>query len=144
MKIFFLNLLLVLLCSTCFAQNDNAKSIDTNNAAKIYVIRGTGMTGSAVNFRVIVDSIMYCKIKNNHYGIFYVQPGTHSFYATTWDASNPKEKLALTIPVEAGKSYYMSMRIKQRFFENQIFLEEITYNTAAPLLQKYKQHEKCN
>ena len=33
----------------------------------------------------------------------------------------------------------MSMRIKQKFIGSEIFLEEITYNTAGPLLDKYNQ-----
>jgi hypothetical protein len=129
----------VFVCVASSAQTDSTKATDTINTAKIYLIRATGITGSAVNFRVLVDSVVYCKIRNNRYSVIYVQPGTHDFYATTWDAPKPKEKLALKIPVEAGKTYYLSMRMKQRFFENEMFFEEVTYNTAAPLLQKYQQ-----
>jgi hypothetical protein len=99
--------------------------------------------GSAVNLRVHVDKQPYCKVKNNRYSVFYVQPGTHTFYVTTWDKANPNEKFGLKIPVEAGKTYYLSMRIKPRFATTEFFAEEITYNTAAPLLEKYKQDD-CN
>ena len=47
------------------------------------------------------------------------------------------------MPVEAGKAYYLSMRLKIKFVETEIFFEEITYNSAAPELQKYKRDE-CN
>lgn len=120
---------------------ETAKNIDTANAAKIYVIRSTGHVGSAINLRVLVDDVIYCKVRNNRFAVFHVEPGTHLFNATSWDKGGPSEKFALKMPVEAGKTYYMSMRIKQRFMTSEIFLEEITYNTAAPMLEKYKKDE---
>jgi hypothetical protein len=145
MKNFFLIVLFNCTTSLLFAQTDStnnaAKIIDTAGMAKIYVIRSTGYVGSAVNLRLVVDDVMLCKVKNNHYAIFYVKPGTHMFNATTWDKATPKEKYALKMAVEAGKEYYFSMRIKPRFMETEIFLEEITYNTAGPQLQKYKRDE---
>ncbi len=138
-----LSLAIVLLSGNVFSQDTPVVFPDTLNMAKIYVIRATGHTGSAVNLRLLVDSVVYCKIKNNRYSIVYVPPGMHLFYATSWDGRT-KEKLALKMQVEAGKTYYMSMRMRQRFFENEIFVEEITYNTAAPLLEKYKQDADCD
>lgn len=67
-------------------------------------------------------------------------PGEYTFYATSWD-SKTDEKLGLKLAVEAGKTYYLTMRMKQRFFKNEIFVEEITYNTAAPHLERYKQDD---
>ncbi len=125
------------------AIKDSTKILDTANMAKIYIIRSTGHVGSAVNLRVLVDEIPYCKIKNNRFTIFYLQPGTHKFYATSWDKPAAKDKFALSIPVEAGKTYYMSVHIKQRFVGIEIFLEEITNNSALPLLSKYKE-DKCD
>ena len=122
-------------------KNGSSTTIDTAGMAKVYVIRSTGHVGSAVNLRLVVDDVMLCKIKNNRHAIFYVKPGTHMFNATSWDKATPKEKFGLKMAVEAGKEYYFSMRIKPRFMETEIFLEEITYNTAAPQLAKYKRDE---
>jgi hypothetical protein len=84
---------------------------------------------------------MMCKVKNNRYALFYIMPGTHTFNATSWDAPGVRGKRGLKMPVEAGKTYYMSIRIKQRFMELEISVDEITYNTAAPQLEKYKRDE---
>lgn len=143
-KLLFI-LLLISSGNLLFAQDsanvNKTATTDTANMAKVYLIRSTGHVGSAVNLRLVVDDVMLCKIKNNRHAIFYVQPGTHVFYATSWDKSTPREKNALKMTVEAGKEYYFSMRIKTRFMETEIFLEEITYNTASPQLQKYKRDE---
>lgn len=125
------------------SKSDTTKILDTLNMAKIYIIRSTGHVGSAINLRVLVDEVPYCKVKNNRYALFYLQPGTHMFYATTWDKPAAKDKFALSMPVEAGKTYYMSVRIKPRFATTEIFLEEITINSAMPMLSKYKQ-DKCD
>ncbi len=146
MRSILLCLLLMIATAKAFNQEptakpDSTKTIDTANMAKIYVVRSTGHIASAVNLRVLVDDVAFCKVRNNRYAVFFVQPGNHTFYATSWDKPRAIDKFGLKMPVEPGKTYYMSMRIKQRFFDVEIFLEEITYNSAAPLLQKYKQDE---
>jgi hypothetical protein len=151
MKILSLFLLCAFACTTLSAQTDSTnisspktsttKTMDTAAMAKVYVIRSTGHVGSAVNLRMVVDDVMMCKIRNNRYAVVFVQPGSHLFNATTWDKPGTAEKFALKMPVEAGKTYYMTMHMKQRFMGLEIFLEEVTYNTAAPLLAKHKQDE---
>lgn len=139
MKNIFLILAFFITVTNLSAQTDStSKIIDTAGMAKIYVIRSTGYVGSAVNLRVVIDDVMLCKIKNNRHAIFYVKPGSHVFNATSWDKAAPKEKYDLKMTVEAGKEYYFSMRIKPRFAETEIFLEEITLNTAGPQILKYK------
>ena len=144
-------LLLSFTTTVLFAQTDStnntseitalAGTADTANQAKIYLIRSTGHIGSAVNLRIFVDDVAFCKVRNNRYALFWVEPGTHLFNATTWDKPKRDVKFALKVPVEAGKTYYMSAKIKPRFAGVEITLEEITYNTAAPMLEKYKQDE---
>ena len=134
------------------AQNDSGQfatdapgSVNDSSSAmaKVYIIRATGHTGSLVNFRTMIDSVLFCKLKNNRYAVINVKPGTHSFFVTSWDMPKTREKLGLEIPMEAGKTYYLRMVLKQRFFENQIYFEEITENSAAPLLAKYKEDSDC-
>ena len=154
MKPYILPIIFAFACTTLFAQTDSTKTnagstnpgkpIDTTAMAKVYVIRSTGHTGSMINLRLVIDNVMKCKIRNNRYSVVYVEPGTHSFNATTWDMPSAREKYAITMPVEAGKTYYMTMHIKTKFLNTEIFLEEITYNTAAKMLAKYKQDEECD
>jgi hypothetical protein len=123
------------------AATDSDKTVDTASMARVYVIRSTGHVGSAVNIRLLVDDVVFCKVRNNRYAQLYVQPGTHMLNATTWDKPGTPEKFALKLPVEAGKTYYLSLIIKQKFMGIEVLVEEITYNTAGPLLQKYKLDE---
>lgn len=146
-------LYLLLACSflNLSAQTDTANvpvsqspatiSSDSAAMATVYVFRSTGHVASAVNLRVVVDDVMKCKVKNNRYAVLQVEPGTHMFNATSWDKPGTPEKFGIKLPVEAGKTYYMSMRIKQKFMGVEIFMEEVTKNTAEPLLEKYKKDE---
>jgi hypothetical protein len=115
----------------------------SDSSAKIYIIRATGYQGWAVNFRIIVNDSLSCKIANNRYSVVELKPGVHTFFVTSWDAPRPKAKLGLEVPVEAGKSYYLRVIHKQRFAGVQMYVEEITLNSATPLLKKYKEDSNC-
>ena len=131
-----------------FAQTDTAMvktdSVKSKGFGKVYVIRATGYSGSLSRIKIMVDDQAYCKIKNNAWAVFDVPAGDHVFYIPAWDAPNAKEKRGLTIPIEAGKTYYLRMVIKERYFQIVTYFEEITYNSAKPMLEHYKHDDKCD
>ena len=128
----------ILISSTIVAQADTAKPA----TAKVYFIRETGFVGSLINFRAKINDSVVCKMSNKRYSIHDIAPGNYTFYLTTWDMPKNK-KNGLDLEVEAGKTYYLRMVIKQKFFENIIYYQEITENSAAPLLAKCKLEENC-
>jgi hypothetical protein len=137
----------LLLCITkTRAQADSPVTTadSTMTPATVYIIRATGLPQNLVNFRVLVDDVMHCKVANNRYAVLKVKPGKHTFYITTWDLPGKREKLGLEISIEGGKTYYLRMVNKQRFFEGQLYFEEITRNSAIPLLEQYKEDTNCD
>jgi hypothetical protein len=114
------------------------------SSARVYFIRKTGHLGSAINFRVFMDSSVVCKLSNKHYSVLEVIPGNHTFYVTTWDSPNPKKDFGTPITIEAGKQYYLKMNIRQRFFVAEVSFDEITYNSAKPLIDKLKLDSNCD
>jgi len=141
MKKQFLLLLIIACPFVLLAQNDTTQA--ASSTAKIYFIRETGFAGSAINFRAKINDSIVCKMSNKRYSIHDIAPGTYTFYVTTWDMPNNK-KNGMELQVEAGKSYYLRMVLKQRFFENVIYYQEITENSAAPLLAKCKLEKDCS
>ena len=135
--------LFVCLCSVpltkTFAQTDAANAL-----AKVYIIRATGHDGSLVNFRVIVDDMVYCKISNNRYSILDFKPGKYTFYITSWAKPKTKPTLGLEVQLEAGKTYYLRMVVKDLYIKDPYYFEEITSNSALPLLEKYKEDTNCD
>ena len=122
------------------AQKDTSKPL----LAKVYLIRATGYSGSLTNMRAVVDDATHCRLKNNHYSVVYLKPGTHRFYATTWVAPRTKEVLNIDVPMEGGKTYYLRMMRKLRTFKEELYFEEITANSAAPYLDKLKEDTDCD
>lgn len=139
-KILFFFAVSFFICSTgIYAQSDSSKA-----TAKIYVIRATGHQGGGINLRVLVNDSLYCKIRNNRYSIIEVKPGIDTFYITNWGTPKANSKLGLELQIEPGKTYYLRMAVKERYFEVLYYFEEITKNSAEPLLAKYKQDTNCD
>lgn len=136
------SLAVLFICLAAFIRS--SAQTDSSGMSKIFIIRATGHTGALVNLRAMIDDQIFCKIKNNRFAVAWVKPGIHKFYVTSWDGPSKREKLALEIPMEAGKTYYLRMVLKQRFFETQAYFEEITLNSAEPLLAKYKEDKECD
>lgn len=140
-KIIFFLICILFICLThdVYAQNDSLRS-----TAKIYIIRATGFDGTLVNFRVLIDDELYCKISNNRYSIINIRPGKYTFYVTSWAKPRKKKPLGLELEVEKGKTYYLRMVIKDLYYKDPYYFEEITYNSALPLLEKYKEDTDCD
>lgn len=135
----FICILSIFLEDDVYAQNDTLRS-----TAKIYIIRATGHDGSLVNFRVLIDDELYCKIANNRYSIISIRPGKYTFYVTSWAKPKKKKPLGLELEVERGKTYYLRMVIKDLYYKDPYYFEEITSNSALPLLEKYKEDIDCD
>lgn len=137
--LFFCYFLVIFLSKNVLAQNDSLIS-----TSKIYIIRATGLDGTLVNFRVLIDDEVYCKISNNRYSVINIRPGRYTFYVTSWAKPKKKKPLGLELEVEKGKTYYLRIVIKDLYYKDPYYFEEITYNSAAPLLEKYKEDTDCD
>ncbi len=138
-KISICTSLLLFFCSIAtFAQADSGVN------AKVYVFRSTGYPQSGVNFRVVINDELTCKIGNKRYALLDVKTGVQTFYITTWDNPTKKKKLGLEVSLEAGKNYYLNMRVTTQGFETKIFFEEITYNSAQLLIEELEQDIDCS
>ena len=108
-----------------------------------FSIKETGFSASAVKLRAVTDDDVLCKISNNRYSIREIKPGTYKFYVTAWSSAK-MPKLALELPVEAGKTYYLRMVTQKHYWGgDQYFFQEITYNSAKPLLEKCEEEKEC-
>lgn len=133
MKKLTLNLLLIFMC--CCTQLLLAQDKKTG---KIYCIRVTNMVGTLVNYGFYIDGKMVCKLKNNHYSIHDVPAGEHQVLIQDRGYGTGKKSKPLTVTVEEGKSYYMSVGSGKS-----AYLQEIMPSSADELLKKAKLNKKC-
>lgn len=110
---------------------------------QVYLIRVTGYTGSAVNYRLYIDDKLACKLKNKSFSVHDITVGQHTVSVVSGGISNGKKSAPLTITVAEGKANYVSVVSTQAGYVNKITCQEITQNSADPLLAKAKQNKNC-
>lgn len=110
---------------------------------QLYLIRATGYTGSAVNYSFYVDGNLVCKQKNKSFSIHDLSVGDHTISVSSGGLSNGKKSTPLKVTVVEGKPNYISVVSTQAGYANKITCQEITQNSAEPLLAKSKEKKDC-
>ncbi|SDF50553.1 Protein of unknown function [Mucilaginibacter pineti] len=137
MKAIKLFSLLAFFLTTSFGAFAQAKT------GQLYLIRHTGFTGSAVNYSFYVDDQLICKLKNKSFSIHDLAVGDHTVSVVSGGLSNGKKSPPLKITVVEGKINYVSVVSTQAGYANKITCQEITQNSADPVLAKSKQKKDC-
>ncbi|WP_316744961.1 hypothetical protein [Pedobacter antarcticus] len=110
---------------------------------QVYLIRATGYTGAAVNYRLYIDDQLACKLKNKSFSIHDIGIGEHTVRVSSGGISNGKKSMPLKITVAEGKVNYISIVSTESGYVNKLTCQEITQNSAAPLLAKATENKDC-
>ena len=110
---------------------------------QFYLIRVTGYTGSAVNYSFYLDDTLICKLKNKSFSIHNIAVGPHTVSVVSGGLSNGKKSDPLKILVIEGETNYINVVSTQAGYVNKITCQEITKNSADPLLAKSKENKDC-
>ena len=110
---------------------------------QIYLIRSTGYTGSAVNYSFYIDGQLICKLKNKSFSIHDLSLGEHTVSVVSGGISNGKKSTPLKVAVVEGKANYVSVVSTQAGYVNKITCQEITQNSADPILAKATEKKDC-
>jgi hypothetical protein len=121
----------------------STSAFSQTKTGQVYLIRSTGYTGSAVNYSFYVDDQLICKLKNKSFSIHDLSTGEHTVSVVSGGLSNGKKSAPLKITVAEGKVNYVSVVSTQSGYVNKITCQEITPNSAEPVLAKAKQKTDC-
>lgn len=132
-KLFLVLLFFVLNIGAAFSQSKG----------QVYLIRSTGYTGTAVNYSFFIDDQLICKQKNKTFSVHELSVGDHTVSVSSGGLSTGKKSEALKITVVEGKANYISVVSTQAGYVNKITCQEITENSAKPILEKSKQKNDC-
>ncbi|MCX2483328.1 hypothetical protein [Pedobacter sp. MR2016-24] len=113
------------------------------NTGKVYLIRVTGYAGLAVNYHFYIDGKLVCKQKNKSYSVHDLSVGDHTVSITTGGLPTAKKTAPLKITVIEGKTNYVNVVSTEAGYVNKINCQEITRNSAEPLLAKAKVKTNC-
>ena len=121
----------------------SSKAQENTQLSTIYFMRSTGVSNSAGAFSAFVDDSLACHLNNNRYSIHYVTPGLHSLQAR-FDGRKPKDKIqTLDILMKPGETYYISMSVTNHGFYANLYLIEVTKNTAKKMFLSLKEDDNC-
>ncbi|MFC1226202.1 DUF2846 domain-containing protein [Pedobacter sp. BG31] len=109
-----------------------------DSTGKIYVVRRTGMNGSAVNYRLYVDGELICKMKNKTYSVHDLKPGEHTISVQPGGIPDRRLKLPVKFTVAEGKVNYFMINSG-----NEITCLEVPQSTAEPMIAKSIQVTDC-
>lgn len=105
---------------------------------KIYVIRRTGVNGSAVNFRLFVDGELICKLKNKSYSVHELKAGEHTISVVTGGIPNNKKTQPVRFTVSGGKINYFMINNG-----DELNCVEIMPYAAEPMIARSLEVKNC-
>jgi len=130
-KIRNISLLLFALCCSVAA-------LAQDSTGKIYVIRRTGMNGSAVNYRIYVDDELICKMKNKAYSIHELKAGEHTISVRPGGIPDNRSIVPVKFTVAESKVSYFIINSG-----NELSCLEIPQSSAEPMIAKSMQVTDC-
>ena len=134
----------LLFSGTAIGQAPERAAEAGNPNGKVYFMRSTGFTGSAQGFTVFIDDVVVCKLNNKRYSVHEVAPGLHHF-SVQFAGKKSKEKAErIEINIEPDKSYYIQLIFQPGFVKNNLYCQEVTENSAKPILITLSEDGKCN
>ena len=120
-----------------------SKAQENTQLSTIYFIRSTGISGGAGAFSAFIDDSLACHLNNNCYSIHFVTSGLHKLQAR-FDGRKPKEKIqTLDILMEPNETYYISMSVTNHGFYTNLYLIEVTKNTAQKMFLTLNEDNNC-
>jgi hypothetical protein len=131
------------LLALTFCLTVSFSAFSQTKTGQVYLIRVTGYTGSAVNYRFYLDDKLVCKMGNKNFSIHDVSVGEHKISVSSGGISTGKKSTPLKFTVLEGKANYISVVSTEAGYSNKITCQEITQSSAEPLLAKGKQVKDC-
>lgn len=120
-------------------------SLHSQTTSRIIFIRNTDPV-SLVKLNVFIDDTLVCRLASPRQSVHEVSPGKHSFMAqyTGKKAKEGAKREAITIDCEAGRTYYLSLIIQEKFALKNLYCEEVTEASWKKFYSRIKLEENCN
>jgi hypothetical protein len=113
--------------------------IEEETKGEIIFIRDTGYNGSAIACRTFIDENLTSKINNRRFTKHLIEAGEYDMSAQFYGKKRRKKARISKINVEAGKTHYVLLVYRVRFWNTRLDLVEITETSAQPWLEEMKE-----
>jgi hypothetical protein len=105
---------------------------------QVYFIRSTNSIGSMVAYKVYIDDVLVCNLKNKRYSTHNIAAGEHTVSVANTGLSNHSKSRPLKINVVANKSNYLVV-----VNGSDVYLQETVESSAQELLKRVAATTKC-
>jgi hypothetical protein len=119
-----------------------AQEAKPSSTATLYVMRSSGSIGGLEAFNTFINDTLACRLNNKSYTVHSLPVGTHQLKVRA-NGKQAKNLPPLSIAMEAGERYYVTVNVKHQAFTGAIYLTEVTVNTANKILPDLKQDTHC-
>lgn len=134
LTILFLSSLFIGFNSQLWAQEGapapTVAATDGGGKAKLIIYRDKQFAGSALNFAIYINDVKLCKLSNNRYIEWEVDPGEVVVNAKRGGIEAFKKKTDIKLDAEAGATYYIRCDLQSSLMRTRMEMSEVTENTA--------------
>jgi len=102
----------------------------TASKAKLVIYRDKQFAGSALNYAIYFNDVKLCKLSNNRYIEWEVDPGEVVVNAKRGGIEAFKKKTEIKLNTQAGGVYYIRCDQKSSLIRTRLEMSEVTENTA--------------
>ena len=102
----------------------------TDNKAKLIIYRDKQFAGSALNYAIYINDVKLCKLSNNRYIEWEVEPGKVVVNAKRGGMEAFKKKTEIDLDTEGGGIYYIRCDLQSSLMRTRLEMSEVTINTA--------------
>ncbi len=99
--------------------------------AKLIIYRDKQFAGSTLNFALYINDVKLCKLSNNRYIEWEVDPGEVVINAKRGGIEAFKKTTEIKLNAQAGGIYYIRCDLQSSLMRTRMEMSEVTENTAT-------------
>lgn len=115
--------------------HDISNSEESSNS-ELFIIRDTGIFGSAIKLKTFVNEELHTKVKHKSYIKSIHSPGKALFSAQLYGKKRKKKSELSSIELQKGQSHYILLYLEAGWWSNRLRAVEITEESAKRYLER--------
>ncbi len=115
-----------------------------SQTATVYLVRSLSDTDFYVPYFTYMDDFLLCRLGSGNYSVHEVKPGEHKFHAQYKGKIKSSPETDLVLNLEAGKTYYISIKIfTKAFSKGYFYCEQLSEEDGKKEVEESIRKTKC-
>jgi len=114
-----------------------------NEKANVYLLRPAG-PDDFVPYFTYFNQKLVCKLGNGRYSSHQIEPGTYNIHTQYKGKIKPDPETGLSINLEAGQTYYITLTIQTKAFgKGKFYCDQVSEEEGKEFLSYLLEDKKC-